>query len=256
MGSSTLYHHVIFFDQHGDWAIIQQGMNRSNRMARRYHWISDSIKSFILEPHSGIISKCKRPNVLNMTSVDSTDNQRICVNLATGNSNNLRSSVSKVSSVITSMGRDKWFHSNSVSEDEHSGNYNFIEHYEMPRKLDWNLFKRIYDIHPQNYEQLVSISGVGSATVRALSLIGEIIYGSKASWQDPVKYNFAHGGKDGVPYPIARKTYDNSIRYLSSAIEGAEIKRDEKIQSLKKLAAYSAKIFNTYKRGGDIFRMN
>ena len=94
----SLYHHVIFFDQHGDWAIIQQGMNRSNRMARRYHWISDSIKSFILEPHSGIISKCKRPNVLNMTSVDSTDNQRICVDLATGNSNNLRSSVSKVSS--------------------------------------------------------------------------------------------------------------------------------------------------------------
>jgi hypothetical protein len=197
----SLYHHVIFFDRHGDWAIIQQGMNRSNRMARRYHWISDSIKSFILEPHSGIISKCKRPNVLNMTSVDSTDNQRICVDLVTGNSNNLRSSVSKVSSVITSMGRDKWFHSNSVSEDEHSGNYNFIEHYEMPRKLDWNLFKRIYDIHPQNYEQLVSISGVGPATVRALSLIGEIIYGSKASWQDPVKYNFAHGGKDGVPYP-------------------------------------------------------
>jgi hypothetical protein len=79
-----------------------------------------------------------------------------------------------------------------------------------------NLFKRIYDIHPQNYEQLVSISGVGPATVRALSLIGEIIYGSKASWQDPVKYNFAHGGKDGVPYPVARKIYDNSIRYLGA----------------------------------------
>ena len=59
---------------------------------------------------------------------------------------------------------------------------------------------------------LVSISGVGPATVRALSLIGEIIYGSKVSWQDPVKYNFAHGGKDEVPYPIARKTYDNLIR--------------------------------------------
>jgi uncharacterized protein len=71
----------------------------------------------------------------------------------------------------------------------------------MPRKLDWNLFKRIYDIHPQNYEQLISVPG---ATVRALSLIGEIVYGSKASWQDPVKYNFAHGGKDGVPYPVAR----------------------------------------------------
>jgi hypothetical protein len=248
----SLYHHVIFFDQHGDWAIIQQGMNPINGMARRYHWISDNVKSFILEPHSGIISEHKSANVLNMTSIDSADNQRTCVDLATGNTDNLRSSVSKVSSVLASMRGDtldRWFISNSASEDEHNGNNNFIEHYEMPRKLNWDLFKRIYDIHPQKYEQLISISGVGPATVRALSLIGEIIYGSKASWQDPVKYNFAHGGKDGVPYPLARNIYDNSIRYLSSAIEGAEIERDERIQSLKKLAEYSARIFN--KQGQD-----
>ena len=159
------------------------------------------MKSFILEPHSGIISEHKSANVLDMTSIDSADNQRTCVDLATGNTDNLRSSVSKVSSVLASRRGDtldRWFISNSVSEDEHNGNNNFIEHYEMPRKLNWDLFKRIYDIHPQNYEQLISISGVGPATVRALSLIGEIIYGSEASWQDPVKYNFAHGGKDGV----------------------------------------------------------
>ncbi|MGC2574066.1 MAG: DUF763 domain-containing protein, partial [Candidatus Nitrosopolaris sp.] len=170
------------------------------------------------------------------------------VDLATGDTDNLRSSVSKVSSVLASMREDtldRWFISNSVCEDEQNGNNKFIEYYEMPRKLDWNLFKRIYNIHPQNYEQLISISGVGPGTVRALSLIGELIYGTKASWKDPVKYNFAHGGKDGVPYPVARKIYDKSIGYLSSAIEGAEIERDEKIQSLKKLAEYSARIFNT-----------
>ena len=113
----------------------------------------------------------------------------------------------------------------------------------MPSRLNWNLFKKIYDIQPRNYEQLISISGFGPAAVRALSLIGEIIYGTKASWQDPVKFNFAHGGKDGVPYPIARKVYDKSISYLSSAIEGAEIQREERITSLNKLASYSAKLF-------------
>ena len=118
----------------------------------------------------------------------------------------------------------------------------------MPRRLDWALFKRIYDIKPQNYEQLLTISGVGPATVRALSLIGELIYGTKASWEDPVKYNFAHGGKDGVPYPVVRKTYDKSIAYLSSAIEGAEIEREERIQALKKLAKYSSNIFNNRSR--------
>ena len=113
----------------------------------------------------------------------------------------------------------------------------------MPRKLDWNLFRRIYDIQPQGYEELLSIPGVGPATVRSLSLIGELIYWTKASWKDPVKFNFAHGGKDGVPYPIPRKIYDKSISYLESAIEGAEIERNDKIWALKKLAEYSARIF-------------
>ena len=246
----SLYHHVILFDQHGDWAIIQQGMNPINRMARRYHWISDNSKSFILEPHSGIISERNGSNVLNMTSINSIDNQRISVDLAIGNTDNLRSSVFKVTSVLASTGEytlDRWFISeNSVSADTHLYDNIFIEQYQMPHKLDWNLFNRIYDIRPQNYEQLISIPRVGPATVRALSLIGELIYGTKASWQDPVKYNFAHGGKDGVPYPVARKVYDKSIRYLSSAIEGAEIEREDRIQALKKLAEYSARIFNTH----------
>ena len=82
----------------------------------------------------------------------------------------------------------------------------------MPRRLNWNLFRKIYDIQPTNYEQLISIPGFGPAAVRALSLIAEIIFGAKASWQDPVKFNFAHGGKDGVPYPVARETYDKSIK--------------------------------------------
>jgi hypothetical protein len=131
-------------------------MNPINRMARRYHWISDNCKSFILEPHSGIICDYKSSNVLNMTSIDSTDNQRISLDLATGNSDNLRSYVSKVTSVLASIGRntlDKWLTSkNLVSENKHISDSNniLIEHYEMLRKLDWNLFKRIYDIHPEN----------------------------------------------------------------------------------------------------------
>jgi uncharacterized protein len=120
---------------------------------------------------------------------------------------------------------------------------NNVVRYEMPRRLDWNVFRKIYDIQPKNYEQLISVPGVGPAAVRGLSLIGEIIFGTKASWQDPVKFNFAHGGKDGVPYPIARKTYDKSISYLFSAIEGAEIDRDQRIQALKKLAEYSTRVF-------------
>jgi uncharacterized protein len=243
----ALYHHIILFDEHGNWAIVQQGMNPNNKMARRYHWISDSIENFICEPHAGIISEYKSPHTLNMTSFESKDNQKVCLDLATGDVDNLKSSVYKLTTGRDSNTLDSW-----INTDNEYGEYkiynndydSFIEKYEMPRKLDWALFKRIYDIKPQNYEQLLNISGVGPATVRALSLIGELIYGTKASWEDPVKYNFAHGGKDGVPYPVARKTYDKSIAYLSSAIEGAEIEREERIQALKKLAKYSDNIFN------------
>jgi len=267
----SLYHHVIFFDEYGNWAIVQQGMNSSNKMARRYHWISENLKSFVTEPHVGIISENRNPNTLNMTSIDSNENQKICVDLVNSDINNLQSSVYKVleitkknaSTKINTL--DNWIvpqidntNNHAASTMESQGEYesnnrvnmksnSLREHYEMPRRLDWNIFRKAYDIQPKNYEQLISIPGIGPSNVRALSLVGEIIFGASASWQDPVKYNFAHGGKDGVPYPVARKIYDKSISYLYSAIDGAEIQRDERIDTLKKLAEFSNRMFNQKK---------
>ncbi|MGB7661927.1 MAG: DUF763 domain-containing protein [Nitrososphaeraceae archaeon] len=165
--------------------------------------------------------------------------------MAIGDMNNLKSSVYKVGRLIHTN-REKKNTLDTWIMDKNNNNANdqqYGEHYEMPRRLDWDAFRKSYDIQPQNYE-LISIPGIGPAAVRALSLIGEIIFGTKASWQDPVKYNFAHGGKDGVPYPVARKTYDKSISYLSSVIEGAEIEREQRIQALRKLAEYSTRMFN------------
>lgn len=229
----SLYHHVILFDERGNWAVVQQGMNAENRMARRYHWLSESVRSFVLEPHAGIISDSKNARTLDMTSETSKENQKVCIDLVRGDANNLKSSVYRLAGKET---LDQWLGNSSSRAIDTSG-------YEMPRRLDWDLFKRIYDIQPRNYEELLSIPGVGSSTVRALSLIAELIYGSKASWDDPVKYSFAHGGKDGVPYPVARKVYDESIRYLYSAIEGAEIEREEHTVALKKLVQFSEKMF-------------
>lgn len=236
----SLYHHVVIFDKYANWTVVQQGMNSFNCMARRYHWTSETINSFISEPHSGIISRFKNPNTLNMTSSESYENQKISVDLATGDINNLRSSVHRIIAAKESLNRttlDDWL------SDSSKTSLQYCEHYEMPRKLDWNLFRKVYDIQPKNYEELISIPGIGPAAVRALSLIGEMIFGTRASWQDPVKYNFAHGGKDGVPFPVARKTYDKSISYLYSAVEGADIEKKDKIQSLKRLAIYSANLF-------------
>jgi hypothetical protein len=205
-------------------------------MARRYHWISDGLekkKAFVSEPHAGIICGQKKADgVLDMTAAGSQQSQQVCLDLARDGPSGLKSSINRIAGKNT---LDTWIDSTGIVQNTTG--------YEMPRHLDWDLFRRIYDVQPKNYEELVGMQGVGAATVRALALVAELIYGAKASWRDPVKYSFAHGGKDGVPHPVARKVYDQSIAYLSGAIEGAEIERNERTDALKKLAAFSSRMF-------------
>ena len=244
----SLYHHMIFFDGDGNWTIIQQGLNEKFKLARRYHWLSDNLIDFIIEPHKGIIGNETIPFCLNMTSREAEENRKSCVDLVKEGSNSIKSSIYKIVQTNSFENLDKWIspnrlHSDSNNFDEQISTY--VEKYIMPRKINWKTMDELYDTRPTNYEHLISLNGVGPSTVRALALISEIIYGNRASWRDPVKYNYAHGGKDGVPYPIARNTYDNSITYLSEAINGAEIDKLEKISSLKRLSIYSNILFNT-----------
>ena len=244
----SLYHHMIFFDGDGNWTIIQQGLNEKFKLARRYHWLSDNLIDFIIEPHKGIIGNETIPFCLNMTSREAEENRKSCVDLVKEGSNSIKSSIYKIVQTNSYENLDKWIspnrlHSDSNNFDEQISTY--VEKYIMPRKINWKTMDELYDTRPTNYENLISLNGVGPSTVRALALISEIIYGNRASWRDPVKYNYAHGGKDGVPYPIARNTYDNSITYLSEAINGAEIDKLEKISSLKRLSIYSNILFNT-----------
>ncbi|HIE14767.1 TPA: DUF763 domain-containing protein, partial [Candidatus Bathyarchaeota archaeon] len=89
----------------------------------------------------------------------------------------------------------------------------------MPRNVNWKALQQVYEFQPRNYEELLAFKGIGPATVRGLALIAELIYGEKPSWKDPVKYSFAYGGKDGVPYPVDRKAMDESIQILNHAIQ-------------------------------------
>lgn len=238
----SLYHHAILFNEKGDWAVVQQGMNAENRMARRYHWVSDGMQKggYVFAPHTGIICEQKTPRTLDMTAGESQESQKVSLDLARGDPNNLRSSIYRLTSENT---LDRWLLESEPDTAASIKKSNTIAGYEMPRRLDWDLFKRVYDVQPKNYEELLSIKGVGASTVRALALVSELIYGTSASWIDPVKYSFAHGGKDGVPYPVARKVYDQSIKYLEEAIDASELERQQRILSLKKLAKFSEALF-------------
>jgi hypothetical protein len=113
-----------------------------------------------------------------------------------------------------------------------------MEFLSMPRNINWKTLKAVYEFQPSNYEELLSFKGVGPATVRGLALVAEVIYGEKPSWKDPVKYSFAYGGKDGVPYPVDRKAMDESIQMLSQTIQEAKVGNEEKMHSLQRLRRF------------------
>ena len=105
-------------------------------------------------------------------------------------------------------------------------------------KKNFETLKKAHEFQPQNYEELVSLKGIGPKTIRSLALLSDLVYGTKVSWKDPVKYSFAHGGKDHIPYPVDRKTYDKSISILKSAIDKAKIGNKDKLHAIKKLNSY------------------
>lgn len=212
-----LYHHSMIIDKNGNWTIVQQGMNVEKKYARRYHWSYLSLIDPVVEPHSGIISSKVHDTVLNMVAKESEECRKTCVDIVKDNPMKLRQYVV--------------YKPRKESLDKFLG----IECLRMPWKIDWEVLRKVYEFQPRNYEELIGIKGVGPSTVRALAYISDVIYGTEPSWRDPAKYTFAVGGKDGVPKPIDRKTYDECINILQYVIEKCNLERKEKREILGKL---------------------
>lgn len=109
---------------------------------------------------------------------------------------------------------------------------------DMPRSINWRKMKEIHEFQPSNYEEFLGMKGVGSSTVRALALISDLIYGEKASWKDPVKYSFAVGDKDGVPFPVDCDAMDESTEILKNGVKQAKIGNKNKLKAIKRLACF------------------
>jgi hypothetical protein len=226
-----LYHHAFFLTENGTWAVVQQGMSDQDRTARRYHWLSEHVQSFLVEPHDAIVGEAKKENVLNMTAKESENCRKASTDLAKERPERLIRLLESVRPVAQPS-LQKWM--------PQSGVKSYLVEFSMPRTLNWKLAKQLYETQPENYEQLLGIRGVGPATVRGLALVAELVYGTSPSWKDPVKYSLAYGGKDGVPYPVDREAMDKSTQILKNAIENAKIGDKEKLKSLQRLRKYVA----------------
>lgn len=216
-----LYHHCFIFSSSGNWAVIQQGMNENTRYARRYHWISSRVESFVSEPHSAICSEVKAEG-LNMVARESKPSQVSCTEI-------VQESPSHILKDLRNLGK-----ANSI---KFPSAHNFPTFELRPKRLEKTL-RLAYERSPQNFEQLLGTRGVGAKTIRALALISDLIYGAKPSFRDPTTYSFAHGGKDGYPYPVDRHTYRESILTLHKALQEAKVGRSDKIKALKRLKKF------------------
>jgi hypothetical protein len=211
-----LYHHSFIVTEEGKWAVIQQGMNLENRYARRYHWLSEKVKSFVNEPHLAVCCDVKgKP--LNMIAEESEEARKCSVDLVKDNPIHLKKYL--------------------VPSKEQKTIFKYLQ---MPSKHEIELknfapLMEAFEKQPKNYEELLLVKGMGPKSVRALALISNLVFGAELSWRDPVKYSFAHGGKDGHPYPVDRKTYDKSIQILQDAIKQAKLGEKEKIEAIKRL---------------------
>lgn len=268
-----IYHHAFFFSVVkvpglspvlDSWAVVQQGMNVENATARRYHWYDhleapnpksqitnkSSGFNFVEEPHTGIASQAFEKKMLNLISKKSRKNRELSKELAASSYNTLMKDVqllrkhfSDYSKMVSYQYKNK---NGPVQEtllelaDPHFTTHPVVHEDFTKSKYLERILQRVTYEKPQDYESLLSIEGVGPKTIRALSLVSEIIYGADPSYEDPARYSFAHGGKDAIPYPVDTKTYDTTINILEKAIRKSKISVFDKEKALRRLNIINA----------------
>ena len=214
-----LYTHNFILSSSGEWTVVQQGMRVEDKTARRYHWHSQNIRSFVEEPHTGICG-INQGNILNLTAIEANTAREGIMNI----------SGEDPTQIISTFQQLK-----------------MPSHHEV-RLEDVNL-KRLgstlwlaHEQQPQNFEELLLLKGVGPRTIQSLALVSEVIHGSPVRFKDPARFSFAHGGKDGHPFPVPTKVYDETIHVLQNAVEKAKIGTTDKAQAIKKLHEISARV--------------
>ena len=214
-----LYLHSFILSKEGNWAVVQQGMNTDERLARRYHWHSPSIKSFIEEPHTFIYGQ-NQGKILNLTDKAAAPTRSGILDLTHENPDKIMREVRKL-----------------IMPGHHD-----------VRAKDVNL-KRLgavlalaHDNPVSDMESLLLLEGVGPRTMQSLTLVSEIIHGTPSRFSDPARFSFAHGGKDGHPFPVPISIYDESIRILDKAVQKARLGDNEKSEALKNLSKVAAQL--------------
>ncbi|MDQ3986615.1 MAG: DUF763 domain-containing protein [Actinomycetota bacterium] len=209
-----VYHHCFVFTTDGAWAVVQQGMNEGTGLARRYHWLD--APRFDRDPHASVAGEADG-GVLNLVASEGESNRAVSTELSRENPARITKELERMKTLT--MPRHHELRLTDID----------------PRRIERVLVKS-YETQPADYTALLATPGVGAKGLRALSLVAEVAYGARASVRDPASFSFAHGGKDGTPFPVDRKTYDSTIEALKVTVADARIGRTDKKNALQRLA--------------------
>ncbi|MDY6762098.1 MAG: DUF763 domain-containing protein [Candidatus Nanohaloarchaea archaeon] len=222
----TLYHHTFVVTEDGRWAVVQQGMGEE--AARRYHWLSDEVDGFVEQPQTGIAAMEQEDNVLDLSAAPSQEARQVSVDLVNDDPRHLKPYVTGQTSLDS-------FRGGRQMPDLTMPRHHRLREADLTERSVKQL-REAYEWQPADYEELVDMDGIGPKSLRALALIAELVHDAETSREDPAKFAYAHGGKDGTPYPVDRDRYDESIRHLKQAVGQAEVGREEKKEALQRLA--------------------
>lgn len=213
-----LYMHNFIVNDDGHWTVVQQGMSPGSSTARRYHWHSSSLTSFVNEPHTYVCGE-NQGNILNLVAKEAGTTRNTILEISHEQPGKILAEASKL--VMPS-------------------------HHDV-RSSDVNL-KRLGSVlwlaqenQPSNFEELLLLEGLGPRTLQSLTLVSEVIYGTPSRFKDPARFSFAHGGKDGHPFPVPLRVYDETIQTLRTAVHKAKLGLTEKQQAIKALSTLAQK---------------
>ncbi|MCA6106300.1 DUF763 domain-containing protein [Bradyrhizobium cenepequi] len=221
-----LYLHGFFVTEDAKWTVVQQGMNGDKRQARRYHWHSENLRSFVDEPHSAIDGPA----------------QGEIINLTDHRAERSRSTQLDLLGTLGPDGIAREYAALSKQPDAQPE----LPHLIMPAHHDVRasdvFTRRLHgtlaaaaECGPRDFPELLLTPGIGARTVQSLAMVAEVVHGAPYRFKDPARFSLAHGGKDRHPYPVPIKVYDETIRVLKSAVQQVSLGRDEEMQALKRL---------------------
>jgi hypothetical protein len=224
-----LYLHGFIVTDDGDWVVVQQGMNEGSRQARRYHWLSEGLESFVDAPHAAIDGR-NAGRIVNLADHRAARSRQAQLDLLH------ILGPDRLARECAAVGRPE----RPPAPEPLLPHLDLPDHHDV--RADDVVLRRLHgtlaaaaDAGPRDFAELLMVPGVGARTVSSLAFVAEVIHGVPCRFTDPARYSLAHGGKDGHPYPVPIKVYDETIRVLRSAVENAKLGREEKLAAIRRL---------------------